>query len=163
MGSWSWHTIWRAPTGGPRLPPANSPSTRTTDWRRKASSAFKGTIPAPWRCAASGSASSHDAGAPGADDVPAVLHLGRVVRDHGHLPRSHPAFQRFADRPRLWRDRHRRVAVAVLYWNHRRSLVRERKTAGGAAPHRRRSHVGGVQSDRVCEVLSAAHPVCPVL
>ncbi len=84
----SSNTTSAVPTGRRRWRRASSRSIRTTDWPRKATSAFRAITPAPWRCATSASANCHDPSASRADDVPGVLHLGRVVRHHGHLPRA---------------------------------------------------------------------------
>src|SRR5262249_47002574 len=47
-------------------------------------------------------------------DVPAVLRLGRVVRDHGHVARLDAAFLGRADRPGRRHDGRRRDHLAVL-------------------------------------------------
>ena len=71
------------------------------------------------------------------DDVPAVLRLGRLVRDDRHLARRDAAVLRRADRPRV---RHHRAGgddLAVLRRHGRRPVLRHRADAGGPAPGRR--------------------------
>src|ERR1700722_2146320 len=160
MAARSSNTTWAVPNGRPRSPPANSHNIQTMAWRRPASSAFKGITPVPWNCATSASASFHDAGAFGPDDVSGVLHLGRVVRHDGYLSRPNPALHGFPDRPRVRSDRHRRTVVALLHRNCRGPMVRKRKTPGRTAFHRRRPDVGGVEANGVRELLSAADSLC---
>src|ERR1700720_1026006 len=163
MAARSSNTTWAVPNGRPRSPPANSHNIQTMAWRRPASSAFRGIIPVPWSCATSVSASCHDPGAPGTDDVSGVLHLGRVVRHDGYLSRPNPALHRFPDRPRVRSDRHRRPVFSLLHWNCRSPVVRKRKTPGCTAFHRRRPDVDGVEANGVRELLSGADSLCSVL
>ena len=51
---------------------------------------------------------SSDQSPPVGDDVPAVLHLGRVVRHARHLPRYHARVRRDADRARVRQPRRSR-------------------------------------------------------
>src|SRR5689334_10075454 len=59
------------------------------------------------------------------DDVPPILHLGGVVRDHGHLPWSNASLHRSTDRTRLRRDSDCSSCLAVFHGGRRRSLLLE--------------------------------------
>ena len=67
-------------------------------------------------------------------DVPAVLRLGRLVRDDGHVPRPDAALHRYADRRGVRRDGDRGDRVAVLHGHRRRPVLLEREAARDPAP-----------------------------
>src|SRR5579863_5974851 len=68
----------------------------------------------------------------GPDDAPAVLHLGFVVRDPGHVARG-AAFFRPTDRMGRRNHGHRRHRLAVLRRPHRGPCLRRTALAGCAA------------------------------
>jgi hypothetical protein len=74
-----------APIGKHASRRASSRSTRVTALRHGVTSAFRAITTALLPCATFASVSCHDRHASRLDDVSAVLHLGRVVRDDGHV------------------------------------------------------------------------------
>src|SRR5438270_12882314 len=120
------NTISAAPTGSRRWRPASLPPIRIMEKPLVATSASRVTTTAHFHFATFASGCFHERTHTSLrDDVPPVLHLGGLVRDHGHLPRSNAPLHGPADRSGLRRDCHRRAGVTLLHGRRRRSLFLE--------------------------------------
>src|SRR5439155_16806030 len=142
----SLSTSWEAPTGTPRSRRASSPVTRTSGATPPATSVSR-TTATGWPTATSRSGYCRERPRQALDDdVPPVLHLGRLVHDDRAV--HDPARDGDADAMALHGEPdcgHRR---AVFPWARRRPLLRDRESPRRPPLAGRRGHVPGAPGDR---------------
>src|SRR5439155_9309395 len=158
----SLSTSWEAPTGTPRSRRASSPVTRTSGATPPATSVSR-TTATGWPTATSRSGCCRERPHQAVDDdVPPVLHLGRLVYDDRGV--HDPPRDGDADALAVHGEPYRGDRGAVFPWARCRSLLRDGESARGAPPAGRRGDVPRASGHRsACGVHPAVVAVQPVL
>ena len=97
------------------------------------------------------------------DDVPRVLHLGRLVRDDGHVPAADAEVFRTTKRACLRHHGACGDGVAILHRAGCRPVLRDRAHPRLPASAGRRAPVLRLDADRFRPLLRHAGRLCPVL